>query len=113
MSIKFPFAGLALEQSILPTSGFEADELNAADVKQYEYPLFIRLETMADPTVAGGAAAAPGTLAQRAAGEALAPWVQCQTTYALLMEPHDESEERCRVVRQRIWVQSQFYDLQV
>jgi hypothetical protein len=75
----------------------------------YRYPLIIRLETLADKAVAS-----QHSLDSRTAGDALVPWVQSQTTCAVLgdVTPGSE-EENCKVLRQRIWVHELFYDLQV
>lgn len=75
----------------------------------YRYPLIIRLETLADKT-----ARSQHSLDTRSAGEALVPWVQSQTTCAVLGDvTPGTDEEHCRVLRQRIWVHELFYDLQV
>jgi hypothetical protein len=108
MNLKFPFAGLAPEQSSIDTSLYSAVELNVANVAAWQYPLIIRLETMAEKCDDK-----LHSFADRQAGVALVPWIQSQTTYVVLGESQPEAEDDSKVVRQRIWVQSQFYILQV
>jgi hypothetical protein len=108
MNLKFPFAGLAPEQSSIDTSLYSAAELNVANVAAWQYPLIIRLETMAEKCDDK-----LHSFADRQAGVALVPWIQSQTTYVVLGESQPEAEDDSKVVRQRIWVQSQFYILQV
>jgi hypothetical protein len=108
MGIKFPFEGMPAEHAAIETSPHSPEEINAADIGAWQYPLIIRLETLADKN-----AAATHVLSERAAGERLAPWVQSQTTYVVLGEAHDaDAEDDSKVVRQRIYVQGQFYLLQ-
>lgn len=109
MNVKFPFEGLPAEQSSIDTSRHSPDELNAANVGAWQYPLIIRLETLADKQPADAA----HTLDAREPGSALVAWVQSQTTYVVLGETAPDADDDSKVVRQRIWVQSQFYLLQV
>jgi hypothetical protein len=108
MNIKFPFPGLPPQQSSIDTSGYTAAELNSANVAAWQYPLIIRLETLAEK-----AEGVMEAFQARKAGAALMPWLQSQTTYVVLGETEPSAEDDSKVVRQRIWVQSQFYILQV
>lgn len=122
MNVRFPFEGMSPEQSTVDTTPYEADEVNAADITQWKYPLIIRLETLARDNKAAANGATPAqaqppqpqhALAERAAGAAMAPWVQSQTTYVVLGETELDSDDDSKVVRQRIYVQGQHYLLQV
>lgn len=108
MNVQFPFPELSPEQYSIHTADFSADQLRSADVPTFQYPLFIRLETLADKAAAG-----QHDLSERVAGAPLTSWVQCQTTCALIGEPANADEDSCKVIRQRIWVHELFYDLQV
>ena len=108
MNINFPFEGMSPEQSSIDTSPYSADEINAADIGSWQYPLIIRLETLADKQTDG-----QQSLADRLPGAAPVPWVQSQTTYIVLGETIPDAEDDTKVVRQRIYVQGQFYLLQV
>jgi hypothetical protein len=108
MNVKFPLPSMASDQSVLHTSGVSADQLYSADVENSQYPIIIRIETLADTE-----AAKHHSLQERSPGQALVPWVQSQTTCVVLENVHDGGEERCKVVRQRIWVREMFYELQV
>ena len=108
MNVKFPFPDIPSESCCIRTDSIQSEQLRSADVSTFQYPLFIRLETIADK-----AAAAQHDLSERIAGAPLTSWVQSQTTCAVLGQPGDGEEESCKVVRQRIWVHELFYDLQV
>jgi hypothetical protein len=108
MNIKFPFPGVSPQQSSIDTSGYTAAELNAANVTAWQYPLIVRLETIAEKSE-GMVEAFQG----RKAGALLLPWIQSQTTYVVLGATELDADDASKVVRQRIWVQSQFYILQV
>nr|BAV58245.1 hypothetical protein [Ulva partita] len=108
MNVKFPFPDLSAGQVCIHTDSIPAEQLRSADVSTFQYPLFIRLETLADK-----AAATQHELSERIAGAPLTSWIQCQTTCAVLGDPAEGEEDSCKVVRQRIWVHELFYDLQV
>lgn len=108
MNIKFPFAEMSPEHYCIRLTEFAPDQLRSADVSSFQYPLFIRLETLADKAAAGH-----HDLAERIVGAPLTSWVQCQTTCAVIGDLANTDEDTCKVVRQRIWVHELFYDLQV
>jgi hypothetical protein len=109
MNIKFPFAELTPEQSSINISDYAAEEISAAHIGKWQYPLIIRLETLADKTPM----VTSNSLNDRAAGDALVPWVQSQTTYVVLGETGPDADDDSKIVRQRIYVHGQFYLLQV
>ena len=81
MNLSFPFEGMAPEEYSIDTSAYSADEMNAAHVGNWQFPLMVRLETLADK-----ATAATHSLSNRNPGDALEAWVQSQTTYIVLGE---------------------------
>lgn len=108
MNLRFPFPELPEDQFSICLSDFSPEQLRSADVSSFQYPLFIRLETLADKAAPGG-----HELSERVAGAPLTSWIQCQTTCAVFGEPENTDEDSCKIVRQRIWVHDLFYDLQV
>nr|BAV58322.1 hypothetical protein [Ulva partita]BAV58323.1 hypothetical protein [Ulva partita] len=107
MNVQFPFPELSCDQYSIRMSDFSPDQLRSADVTSFQYPLFVRLETLADKAAAGH-----HDLSERIVGAPLTSWIQCQTTCAVVGEPSNIEEDSCKVVRQRIWVHELFYDLQ-
>lgn len=102
---KFPPAdsGLASSHTIdltrVPASSLTSP---AADA----FPLIVRLEALTDRGRAEGQ-----RLESLQPGAALPGWVQSQTTYAKLVKGDDGGWE-VRVLKQKIWVEGQSYELQ-
>jgi len=73
--------------------------------KDTVYPLVVRMEALTDEGRAQGK-----VLEEVAPGGELPPWVQSQTTYAWV--ERDGEEWVARVVKQKIWVKGEAYELQ-
>ncbi|KAL4425328.1 hypothetical protein ABPG75_009344 [Micractinium tetrahymenae] len=104
LGLKFPGAAAEGAQHVVDLSLYEEAQLLEAG--RDTFPLVVRLETVTDKGRREG-----HTLQELSPGAEQQPWVQSQTTFAVLHREEDGSYV-VRTVKQKIWVEGVSYELQ-
>ncbi|PRW34052.1 putative E3 ubiquitin- ligase LOG2 isoform B [Chlorella sorokiniana] len=107
LGLKFPLAGAGADgaaQHVIDMSLYEEAQLLTSS--RDTFPLVVRLETVTDKGKREG-----HTLQDLRPGGEQQPWVQSQTTFAVLHREEDGSYA-VRAVKQKIWVEGVSYELQ-